>query len=321
MMIDTSRGQRVCKLHALPTDHRRAWARWFCRLSASAALAGCCASTFAEIRVTDDGGQTVALQQPAQRIISMAPHVTELLFAAGAGDRIVGTIRYSDYPPAALAIPRIGDSFALDSERVLSLKPDLIIVWLHGNSEGQLNQLRRLGIPVFSSEPRRLAHIASTLRRFGRLAGTVASSEAAASSFEQRVSALRSRYSGRPAVPVFYQISERPLLTINREHIIDDVIRVCGGRNVFSNLGALTPMVSPEAVLAANPEAIVTSGGEAGNATGFGMWSKLPSLLATRRQNFVLLNSDTISRQSDRILDGAQALCDELERVRARRKS
>lgn len=299
----------------------RAWSARLGRLAYCAALATLSATVFAEIRVTDDGGHAVTLQRPAQRIISMAPHVTELLFTAGAGDRIVGTIRYSDYPPAALAIPRIGDSFALDSERVISLKPDLIVVWLHGNSEGQLEQLRRLGIPVFSSEPRRLADIASTLRRFGRLAGTGEISENAAAKFEQRVSALRSRYAARPAVPVFYQIAERPLLTINREHIIDDVIRVCGGRNIFSNLGALTPMVSPEAVLAANPEAIVTSGGEAGNAIGFGIWSKLPSLLATRRQNFVLLNSDTISRQSDRILDGTQALCDELERVRARRKS
>ena len=269
--------------------------------------------------MTDDGGQTVVLQQPARRIISMAPHVTELLYAAGAGERIVGTIRYSDYPPSALAIPRIGDSFVLDSERILSLKPDLIIVWLHGNSQGQLDQLRRLGIPVFSSEPRRLADIAATLRAFGTLAGTPALAEAAAANFDRRVSALRSRFAGRPVVPVFYQIAERPLLTINREHIIDDVIRLCGGHNIFSSLGALTPMVSPEAVLAANPEAIVTSGGEAGNATGFVIWSKLPSLLATQRRNFVLLNSDTISRQSDRILDGAQTLCDELEKVRGRR--
>ncbi|MEP7085400.1 MAG: cobalamin-binding protein [Betaproteobacteria bacterium] len=292
-----------------------------CAFAVVLALAGWCVQAIAEIRVTDDGGQTLTLARPAQRIISMAPHVTELLFAAGAGERIVGTIRYSDYPPAALRIARIGDSFALDSERVLSLKPDLIVVWLHGNSEGQLDQLRRLGIPVFSSEPRRLADIAVTLRTFGALAGTSATADVAAARFDQRAGALRSRYAGRATVRVFYQISERPLLTINGEHIIDDVIRACGGRNVFAELRTLTPMVSPEAVLAANPEAIVTSGAEAGNATGFATWARLPSLLATQRRNFVLLNSDTISRQSERILDGAQALCEALEGVRARRVS
>lgn len=274
----------------------------------------------AEIRVVDDDGQTIALRQPARRIISLAPHVTELLFAAGAGARIVGTSRYSDYPPAALAIPRIGDSFTLDSERILGLKPDLVIVWLHGNSAGQLEQLRRLGLPVFSSEPRRLADISGTLRRFGILSGTEGTAEPAAAAFDQRVATLRARYAGQSAVPVFYQVAERPLLTINGKHLIDDVLRLCGGQNIFSGLKALTPMVSPEAVLAANPEAIVTAGGEPGSETGFTTWTRLPSLLATRRHNFILLHSDTISRQSDRILDGGETLCIQLEQVRARRK-
>lgn len=274
----------------------------------------------AEIRVTDDAGQAIVLVQPAQRVVSLAPHVTELLFAAGAGSRIVGTIRYSDYPAAALAIPRVGDSFVLDTERILSLKSDLIIVWLHGNSAGQLEQLRRLGLPVFSSEPRQLADISGTMRRFGILTGTEDTAEPAAAAFDRRVAGLRARYAGRSAVPVFYQVSERPLLTINGKHIIDDVIRLCGGHNIFSGLSSLTPMVSPEAVLAANPEAIVTSGGETGNETGFTTWNRLPSLLATRRHNFVLLHSDTISRQSDRILEGAETLCEQLERVRSRRK-
>src|SRR4029079_19160386 len=123
------------------------------------------------IQVTDDAGQTLMLREPARRIVSLAPHVTELLFAAGAGERIVGTVRYSDYPSAALSIPRIGDSFIIDAERVVALRPDVAIVCLHGNPETQLERLRRLGIPVFSSEPRTLADIGATIRRFGRLAG------------------------------------------------------------------------------------------------------------------------------------------------------
>jgi iron complex transport system substrate-binding protein len=173
---------------------------------------------------------------------------------------------------------------------------------------------------VYSSEPQRLADISGTIRRFGILSGTEAAAEAAAAAFDRRAAGLRARYAGQSVVSVFYQVAERPLLTINGEHLIDDVLRLCGGRNIFAGLETLTPMVSPEAVLAANPEAIVTSGGEPGNETGFGIWARLPSLLATRRHNFVLLDSDTISRQSDRILDGAQQLCGELEQVRARRK-
>ena len=166
---------------------------------------------------------------------------------------------------------------------------------------------------------RRLADIAGTIRRFGRLAGTEGAADAAATAFENRVAALRTRYAGRPAVPVFYQIAQRPLLTINREHLIDDVLRLCGGVNVFAGLQALTPMVSPEAVLAADPEAIVAAGGEAGNETGFATWKRLPGMLAVRRNNFIMLHSDTISRQSARIVEGAGALCDQLERVRAKR--
>jgi iron complex transport system substrate-binding protein len=207
-----------------------------------------------------------------------------------------------------------------DSERALALRPDLMIVWLHGNPEGQLDKLRRLGIPIFSSEPRTLAGIASTIRRFGALAGTGAVAEEAALAFESRVAALRARYASRPPVRVFYQVAERPLLTISGAHLIDDVIRLCGGVNVFAALRTLVPAVTPEAVVAANPEAIVTAGGESGNETGFGRWKQLRTLTATQRDNFILLHSDTISRQSDRVLDGATGLCERLESVRARRR-
>jgi iron complex transport system substrate-binding protein len=293
-------------------------------LAIACALAACSMDILpasAAVSVTDDDGATIALAAPARRIISLAPHVTELLFAAGAGDRIVGTVRYSDHPPAASAIPRIGDSFNVDSERIVGLKPELMIVWLHGNPEAQLERLRRLGIPVFASEPRRLADIASTIRRFGQLAGTDAVAAQSARAFGEAIDALRTRYASRPAVRVFYQVAERPLLTVNGRHLIDDVIRLCGGVNDFAELRPLTPEVSAEAVLAADPEAIVTAGGEAGNATGFALWSRLTTMTAARRGNFILLHSDTISRQSDRILDGARELCAKLEEARARRRS
>lgn len=302
--------------------HRRLGrARAGAALTACAALLAflCTAADAADVSVTDDAGTTVTLAHPARRIISLAPHVTELLFAAGAGERIVGTTRFSDYPPAALDIPRIGDSFVVDAERVLRSKPDVIIVWLHGNADAQLEPLKRLGIPVFSSEPRRLADISSTIRRFGRLSGTEAAAEAAAHAFDRRVAALRARYAGRSPVRVFYQVAERPLLTVNRRHLIADVLELCGAINVFGDLPSLTPAITAEAVAARDPEAIVTSGGEPGNETGFALWSKLKTLTATRRGNFILLHSDFISRQSPRILEGAEQLCNALEGVRSRR--
>ena len=273
----------------------------------------------AAVHAIDDEGRTVTLPSPARRIISLAPHVTELLFAAGAGERIIATSRFSDYPPAALDIPRIGDSFAIDTERVLALKPDLIVVWLHGNSEAQLEQMRKLGIPVFSSEPRRLADIGATLRRFGTLTGNEAAAETAARRFERDVATLRERHAGRPIVRVFYQIAERPLLTINREHIIEDVLELCGARNIFAELGTLTPNVTAEAVAARDPEAIVTSADEPGNESSFAVWKRLTAMHATRKRNFIELHSDLISRQSPRIVEGAKTLCAELDRVRSRR--
>ena len=284
-----------------------------------AAAIALAASARADIRVTDDAAEVIALTRPAARIISLAPHVTELLFAAGAGSHIVGATRYSDYPPAAQSIPRIGDSFVVDSERILALKPELIVVWLHGNSAAQLDQLRRLGIPVFSSEPRALGDISATIRRFGTLAGTESTAEPAAVAFDRRVAALRARYALRPPVRAFYQVAERPLLTINGKHLIDDVLRLCGATNVFGELPALTPSISAEAVAVRDPEAIITAGGEPGNEAGFTLWTRLRTLTATRRGNFILLDSDMISRQSPRILDGAERLCDALENVRSKR--
>src|SRR5262249_46236911 len=157
--------------------------------------------------------------------------------------------------------------------------------WLHGNPETQLERLRRLGIPIFASEPRMLADIAATIRRFGYLAGTERMAAAKAAAFEARVAALRERDAARPRVRVVYQVAQRPLLTINGRHLIDEVIRLCGGSNIFQSLGPLVPTVTPESVAAADPEAIVTAGGEAGNDPGFALWERMSGLTATRRRN------------------------------------
>lgn len=274
----------------------------------------------AGIHITDDAGRSVSLAHPAQRIISLAPHMTELLFAAGAGAQIVGAVEYSNYPPAAQRIARIGDSAQLDLERIVALKPDLVVVWQNGNAQRQLEKLLHLGIPVFYNEPRRLPDIARAIEQLGRLAGTEAVAQPAARAFAARVAGLQRRYAGRDPVRLFYQIWDRPLMTVNGEHLISDVIRMCGGRNVFAGLRALTPEISTEAVLAADPEAIGGVTAEAGQAGNLESWKSWPRLTAVARGNLFVIDSDLISRNTPRILDGAEQMCEQLAAARARRK-
>src|SRR5882672_498248 len=240
----------------------------------------------APVQAVDDAGNTVTLKAPARRIVSVAPHLTELLFSAGAGERVVGAVAYSDYPDAAKKIPRIGDATQLDLERIVSLHPDLIVVWRNGNSPQQIKRLASLGIAIYASESTQFAGIASTLRRLGRLAGTEAVADAHADAFDRAVVDLHARYAGRRPLRVFYQIWHRPLLTINGRHLIDEALHVCGAQNVFAALDPLTPNVSVEAVVAADPDAIVTGsvadgGGDSG-ADNLDQWRQLSTLRATR---------------------------------------
>ena len=209
-------------------------ARSLCALG-FAVLAAAAPPAFAAISVTDDAGATVTLQRPAQRIVSLAPHVTELLFAAGGGARIVGTVAYSDYPPPARDIPHVGDNRSLDLERIAALKPDLVVVWRHGNAQKQIDRLRALGIPLFFSEPHRMSDIPRSIETLGTLLDTRASAHDAAQQFRQRVDMLRNRYASRPPVTVFYQVWEQPLMTLNGQHIFSDMLALCGGRNVFAS--------------------------------------------------------------------------------------
>ena len=276
----------------------------------------CTSAALAEVSVSDDIGREVRLTRPAQRIVSLAPHITELLFSAGAGDRIVGVVEYSDYPPAAKELPRVGAYNAVDMERILALRPDLVVAWASGNPPALIEQLRGLGLTVFLSEPRELEDVASNLERLGRLAGTEATAQAAADAFRRRLRALRERYSARAPVSVFYQIWFRPLMTVNGEHLISKVIRLCGGRNVFAALPALVPKLDVEAVLAADPQAIVAGVREPGDDSWQADWRRWPQLRAVREGHLISVPADLLQRHTLRILDGAERLCTALDAVR-----
>ena len=276
----------------------------------------CLAPAAGAVSVKDDAGATIALPRPAQRIVSLAPHLTELLFAAGAGDRVVGVGAFADYPAAAKQLPQVGDSAMLDLERIVALKPDLLVVWRDGNSPQQLQRLATLGIPVYASEMGTLADIAQTLRRLGRLAGTDTVAEARAAAFEQRLQSLRERYAGRAPLRIFYQVWQRPLLTFNDRHQVMQGLALCGVRNVFGTLAPLTPAVSEEAVVAADPDAIVTGRSGRDAPDGLDGWRRLASMKAVRRGALVVVDPDTLHRSSDRIVDGLDALCAKLDALR-----
>jgi iron complex transport system substrate-binding protein len=261
-------------------------------------------------------GDDIQLAQPAQRIVSLAPHITELLFAAGVGARIVGADAWSDYPPAARNIARIGDSSRIDLERVLALKPDLVVAWDSGNPRADIARLRQLGVPVFISEPRRLQDIADDLRKLGHLAGADAAADAAAQVFEAHVVALRAKYAGQRPLRVFYQISAQPLMTVNGAHLISALLALCGGRNVFADLTPLAPAVSTEAVLGADPDVIIAGSwpGEPDNA--FDTWKSWPQLRAVRNGRLYTVPADDMHRATPRILDGAQKVCTLLQQAR-----
>lgn len=293
------------------------------RVLGLAALAVAAAPALAAISVTDDTGATVTLQRPAQRIVSLAPHATELLFAAGGGARIVGTVAYSDYPPAARDIPHVGDNRALDLERIAALKPDLVVVWRHGNAQKQIDRLRALGIPLFFSEPHRMGDIPRSIETLGTLLDTRASAHDAALQFRQQVDALRNRYAGKPPVQVFYQVWEQPLMTLNGQHIFTDMLALCGGRNVFAGEPLLVPTVSTEAVIAANPEVLLTASMGATQGSRpidtLDGWKRWPQLLAVQRGNLFAINGDLINRFGPRLVEAAAQLCEDLEQARAKR--
>lgn len=275
----------------------------------------------AGVAVTDDLGRTVALDAPAQRVVTLAPHAAEMLFAVGAGERIVGAVSYTDYPAAARDIPRVGSYDAADYERILAQEPDLVIAWPSGNGVGTIERLESLGLTVYASEPRALGDIATALDRLGRLTGHPRAGTGAAEAFRDRLANLRTGYAGRPTVTAFYEIWHRPLMTVNGDHLISRVIELCGGRNVFADLGPLVPTVSTEAVLARDPEAILAAGMSAARPEWLDDWRRWDHLTAARRGNLFNLDPDLIHRATPRILDGAAAVCRHLETARERREA
>ena len=268
------------------------------------------------ITVQDFSGREVTLDQPAKRIVALAPHIVENLYSAGAGDKLVGVVSYSNFPDEAKNVPEVGTYNAFSLEQVLALNPDLVVMWGSGNGMQTLSKFEALGIPVYVSELRQLSDVPKSIRNLGQLAGTPAIGEAEASRIETELNALHRRYGEKRSLSVLYQIWNDPLQTVNGEHLISEIIALCGGHNVFGDASSLAPRVSLESVLLRDPDAIVASGMGEARPEWLDQWRAYPSLTAVADEALFFVNPDHLQRPSARIVLGAQSLCQQLDQIR-----
>lgn len=252
----------------------------------------------------------------SKRIVSLAPHITELLYAVGANQQIVATVEYSDYPEAANKLPRVGDVFQLDWERLLILRPDLVIGWQGGTPQHVLDRIQSLGLQLVTVKVGKLDSVATQLRQLGALTGREDQAEAAAKDYLRRLSMLEHTYSGRKKVRVFYEIDHHPLYTINSQQIISDAIRLCGGVNIFNELAVLAPQVSVESVLQRAPEVLVYAGSEADAENVFADWKYWLQLPAVQNGHLNRIDPDLMNRSTPRMLQGIRQLCEAVDAAR-----
>lgn len=277
------------------------------------------AAAAADIHIKGDDGVEIVLHAPAQRVVSLAPDLAELLYDVDAGSTLKGTVDYSDWPAAAKQVPRVGDAYHVNIEKVLALQPDLVLAWAGGTPQALIDKLRGLGLNVLDLGTHELPDIAANLTVLGEATGHATEANLAAEDFRTRLNALRRTYSGAAPLKVFYEISAQPLFTVGGAQSISKLMEVCGGRNIFADLSELAPAVNLEAVLARDPEVIATGDGEGDVQQRFDDWKRWPKLAATKQGNFVVLNDDWVSRSTPRLLDAGKQLCEALQKIRNKR--
>jgi len=277
-------------------------------------------SAQAEIVVTDDLGRTVTLEKPARRIVALAPHIVENLYSAGAGEWLVGAVDYCNYPEAAKKIPRVGAISAYSLEAIVALKPDLVVMW-HSEFGGKsLPKFLELGLTVYANDPKTLDDVPRSLRDFGLLTGVPEVGEKAAAEFSARLQKLRQDYSDQQRLSVLYQVWNQPLQTLNNDHIISDIIQLCGGTNAFGDATSIAPIISTESVITRNPDLIIASGMGEEKPEWLDDWKKYSGLTAVKNADLYFVPPDIIQRHTVRILDGAERVCAALAAARGKRK-
>jgi iron complex transport system substrate-binding protein len=276
---------------------------------------------FAKQERTSQPQSQLHSQTYPQRIITLAPHLSELVDAAGGSERLVSVSAFSNLPESVKQLPITSDARSIDLEKMKSLRPDLIIYWRGGTSESQIQSIKKTfnkNVQFISVQPKKLSDIATDIETIGKALGTDLIAKKNADALRSKIAALSTNQKNTSArkVRVFYQVWAQPLMTLNQDHIIGDIIQRCGGEQLFANEKVLVPTVSREAVIKANPEIIFTAVDSAKIKTDWSMWSSFPQLAATKNKAFIDLDGDIISRPSPRIMQGAQKICAEINKVR-----
>jgi iron complex transport system substrate-binding protein len=268
------------------------------------------------VEVIDDEGNLVSLSQTADRIISLAPSLTEIIFAAGAGDKVVGVVEYSDYPPPAREITIVGRHDLLDLEAILLLQPDLIVSWKTGNPAASINRLKEFGIPVYVAEPKQLNSIPIHIEKLGILAGTMNRASEVITRFNDTLQKLETDFGNQSRVSVFYQVWDTPLITAGGNELINDIVNLCGGMNIFADLSMMAPKIDKESVLARNPQIIIASGMDIARPEWLDSWLEWPTLDAVANGHLYFIPPDLLQRHTPRALQGAQLMCEQINRAR-----
>jgi iron complex transport system substrate-binding protein len=266
--------------------------------------------------IIDDEGNLVRLEKPAKRIISLAPSLTELVYAAGAGARLIGVVEYSDYPASADSLPVIGRFDGLDIEKILELKPDLIVAWQSGNPKSSITQLKNLNLKVYVAEPKNLSSIASHIEKLSVLTGTESRAQIAIQEFNSIYGELKRRYNNKSKVKIFYQLWDRPIITVGGNELINDIIELCGGENIFGDLPQLAPKIDQESVLIRNPKVIVASGSNTERPQWLDEWELWPQLTAVAEENLYFIIPELLQRHTPRALLGTRQMCEYIDQAR-----
>lgn len=272
----------------------------------------CCASTSFALTVKDDAGNDVVLLQPAKRIVALTPDLVENLFAIGAQNQLVGVIAASDYPKAAKEIASVGGYSGIDLERIMMLKPDLIVTWKYAFPR-QVAALKRMGVPVFISNPKTLHDVPGLFMRLGELTGKKQQAKKLADVYSAKLYQLKMTYHDKKTVSVLYLVDNLALITVTKASWINDILQLCGGENIFADLHAVSPQVSREAIMYKNPQAIIHG---ARNNDWQQSWQNWPSLVAVKKNKLFTVEPDLVSRAGPRLPQGAEEICQYLDRVR-----
>lgn len=268
------------------------------------------------IKVVDDGGHNIELSKPAERVISLSPGLTELLFSSGAGNQVKGVVSYSDYPPAAKRLPLVGSYNSLDMERIIALQPDLIFAWQSGNPEAQVQQLKKMGFTVFISEAHQLEEIPDIILKMGLLTGNQEQAQQQANHFKHDLQRLKNNYANKPKVSVFAQIWNKPVMSIGGNHLISRLVELCAGENIFRSYDSLTITPDIESVIEKRPQVILSTGMAKQGEAWLRRWQNWKAIPAVQHQQLYSINPDLLVRHTLRVLQGAEQLCQFFDQAR-----